>query len=282
MGRDGGVAVSALPLVMPRRASDLLIEPCAGSAALSLHLLGARAGLMPYQGSKWRLRHEITAVLREAGALGRPRRLVLTDAGPWGWVWRLLMSGWARPAVLEELARLDAEEPRAAYERLQGAIYRKTPKAAAEFLFLQRLAFCGKAVSGKGWTWRSPGFNPVSAYGVEGTDRFGEVKPQGPTLISRVSSLPWVDVLDEDPGGPAVVFLDPPYADTTGYPDGDMPRAEVVALALRHAGQGRAVFVAEAEPVAELVALGWRATELTPGVEGRFGNQDEWLTWRAA
>ena len=273
-------ATLPLPLHLPARPSDLLIEPCAGSAALTLSLLGADAGLMPYQGSKWRLRRELHAVLAEAGALGRPRRVVLTDTGPWGWVWPLLLvDPRTRSAVADALEELGSREPRELYDELQGAAYLRDPVGAAQFLFLQRISYCGKAVSGLGGRWCSPGFNPVSAYGVPETERFGWVRPQVPSLVERIRALPTVELLEADPGGPAVVYLDPPYAGTTGYPDGSMSRAEVVALALRHAREGRTVLVSEAEPVGELVAAGWRVTELTAGVEGRFGKQDEWVTW---
>jgi hypothetical protein len=77
-----------------------------------------------------------------------------------------------------------------------------------------------------------------------------------------------------------VVFIDPPYVATTGYA-ADLPRADVVALAVRWQEAGAAVYVSEAVPVEELVALGWHAVEITGERKGQkrtFGGTREWVT----
>ena len=76
-----------------------------------------------------------------------------------------------------------------------------------------------------------------------------------------------------------VVYMDPPYVNTTGYGN-DLPRAEVVELARRWADAGAAVYISEAEPLPELD--GWHTVEITStrvGQKRTFSKQKrEWLT----
>ena len=78
-----------------------------------------------------------------------------------------------------------------------------------------------------------------------------------------------------------VVYMDPPYVNTTGYGN-DLPRAEVVELARRWADAGAAVYISEAEPLAALVEEGWHTVEITStrvGQKRTFSKQKrEWLT----
>jgi len=78
-----------------------------------------------------------------------------------------------------------------------------------------------------------------------------------------------------------VVYMDPPYVNTTGYAH-DLPRAEVVALARRWAAAGATVAISEAEPIPELVADGWHAVRIDAermGQKRTFSKQQaEWLT----
>ena len=65
---------------------------------------------------------------------------------------------------------------------------------------------------------------------------------------------------DLPPG--TVVYMDPPYRNTTGYGN-DLPRSEVVALARRWAEAGARVYISEAEPIGALIADGWHEVEIT-------------------
>ena len=82
-----------------------------------------------------------------------------------------------------------------------------------------------------------------------------------------------------------VCYMDPPYVATTGYGH-DLGRAEVVALARRWAAAGATVAISEAEPIAELVAEGWHAVEITGervGQKRTFSKQQqEWVTLNRA
>ena len=69
-----------------------------------------------------------------------------------------------------------------------------------------------------------------------------------------------IEPADLPPG--AVVYMDPPYRNSTGYGN-DLPRSEVVALARRWAEAGARVYISEAEPIGALMADGWREVEIT-------------------
>ena len=273
-----------------------LVEPCAGSAALSLHLLGARRSLLPYQGSKWRFRHSLAARAAELGFAGRPARVVLTDPGPWGDTLGVVLAAAARQALIEVLGAWCEEDARTVYERIHGRPVAEAPvQAAAEHLFLQRLAFSGKAVGVRGGRWASPGFNTSSAYGLPSTDRFGAVKPMMPSLVrvlagygAQLDARVAVQVRRESaraPAGPCartLVYLDPPYAGSTAYPNGQMGQGEVQALAEAWRSAGAAVIVSEQRGVP---LASWARERLYRGRNDTSpfrGKQEEWVTWASA
>jgi hypothetical protein len=277
-----------------------LVEPCCGSASLTLHLLGARQKLVTYQGSKWPWRRQIEALLVRLGYWGPPSSVLLSDAAPWAVaVARTLWDPLAVAAVLEPLVEEGAREPEAVYRRLQGGrVPQDQVQLAAELLWLQRMAWSGKAVGTRHGRWSAPGLNTTSARGAAKTERFGEVKPQGTALLYAVRQLrPFGDVgglvglwdplvvrgLSERP----MVLLDPNYQDTTGYPDGSLTRAEVLDLAQGYHAAGATVLVCEAEP---LPLPGWRTECLAESVgrgessfrSRRAGKAAEWVTYQAA
>lgn len=282
-----------------------LIELCCGSAALTVHLLGGRRSLLPYQGSKWRYRRELEAILDELGFKGPPGAVSLMDAGPWGAAWGALASPVGRPRVVKVLRELDEQDPHTVYKFLTSSAARQPWQVggwvyAAEFLFLQRLAFGGKAVSTNSeGLWRSPGFNKTSAYGTPATERFGAIRPMVRSLIEAVEALPAWPVdraaaqgdarlvsfsgLVRSPRGlPQVVYIDPDYQGTTKYPGCTLPRRDVVRLALDAQANGCAVLVSEAEPVEELVARGWKKQRLgipKCGASPQQTIRQEWVTY---
>ena len=270
-----------------------LVEPCAGSAALTLHLLGAKRSVLPYQGSKWRFRHALEGKVRDLGFEGSPEHVVLTDPGPWGVALEAVLDRRWRTDLIARLKGMGAKDPRAVFDCLHGSLHADAKiEFSAEFLFLQRLAFSGKAV---GVTptgcWNSPGFNKTSAYGLEATDRFGRVHPMVPSLIRVLESYNGLDpsftALRQSafhPKGritkPYLVYLDPPYEGSTAYPGGSMTRDQVIALARAWHDAGAAVIVSEAEPLEELV--GWRSQRLYKGRDDTSpfrGKQEEWITF---
>lgn len=291
-----------------------LVEPCAGSAALTMHLLGATRQLVPYQGSKWSHRKSLHQVLLKHGFRGVPSRVTLCDAGPWGTALSALFCSLRRASVIGHLERLGEEDPRAVFDRLDNhPCPENVEQFTAEFLFLQRLAFSGKAVSGvpagqrtmfgSSRHWGSPGFNRSSAYGLAATDVFGAINPMIPSLISALRKMSDTVVMPERGvlsfqmsardlivyrTGRRVVFFDPPYRGSTRYPDGHLAREEVVELAMRSCRDpdGRylsdtLVMVAEAEPIDHLVAEGWEAFRIAgpkSTSEPFRSKKEEWVT----
>jgi hypothetical protein len=276
-----------------------LVEPCCGSAALTLHLLGAQRALVPYQGGKWAWRRQLADLLVRMGYWGAPSHVLLSDAAPWAVAMAAVLRDPAGvAAVLEPLVVEGGRDPGGLYGRLQGGpVPSSQVQLAAELLWLQRVAFSGKAVGTRHGRWRAPGLNVTSAKGVAATNRFGEVRPLGPALLAAVRALrPFAAVSGQvgllSPELVAgierpVVLLDPNYQDTTGYPDGHLSRAEVLDLAQGYHAAGATVLVCEAEP---LDLPGWRTECLAESVgrgessfrSRRQGKAAEWITFRAA
>lgn len=271
-----------------------LIEPCCGSASISTHICGAfkRWNILPYQGSKWKLRKPIHELLISRGFTGVPDQVFLSDIGPWGKVWQGLTDPKIRSEIISFLEEWSQEDPKKVYDRTHnGEASEDLGRFAAEYLFLQRLAFSGKAVSPQNGVWKSPGFNHTSAYGNPASDSFGAVNPMLPSLIRTLKTFRWETTENWTahqgsasdiafPVGPrTVVYFDPPYAGTTLYPAGDLSRSEVVRLAQEWSDRGALVVISEGEAVEE---LGWESTCLIgdPGTGSPFrGNSPEWLTY---
>jgi len=108
-----------------------------------------------------------------------------------------------------------------------------------------------------------------------------------PGMTARLTSLPTLpatilpDAREVQPATlppGTVAYMDPPYANTTGYGH-DLGRAEVCALAERWASAGAWVVISEAEPLTE---LGWPSVEITGervGQKRTFSRQQrEFLT----
>ncbi len=75
------------------------------------------------------------------------------------------------------------------------------------------------------------------------------------------------------------MYIDPPYVDSTAYPDGQMTRAEVVALASAWRDAGAAVTVSEQHG---LDLPGWERVRLYAGRDDSSpfrGKQPEWVTF---
>lgn len=115
------------------------VELFAGTAAVSLRLLGCDQPPCGYMGSKRRLAPDILHAFGLRTGQGA-EAIVLCDAGPWGHVWEVLAGGGSADvaAVLDGWA---SEDPVALWRRLAEA---QPPEGAAEhaaaFLWLQARA----------------------------------------------------------------------------------------------------------------------------------------------
>lgn len=276
--------------------SYTLVEPCCGSAAFSLHMLGAKRAIVPYQGSKWRIRSVLAETAQALGFDGPPNKLEFTDTGPWADVLRVVLQPVRRERVTEVLRAWADVDPEEKFHQLQHQpVDREPTRFAASFLFLQRLAFSGKAVTTIEEScverWNSPGFNATSAFGKPATHRFGAIQPMIPSLIRVLESydaLPHVELSSRrkraaPPSGrverPTLVYLDPPYQGVTGYTASSMGRPEVEQLAQAWRSAGAAVIVSEQGP---LDLPGWlkhrvsRASTMTNPFKSK---SEEWLTF---
>ncbi len=268
----------------------LFVELCAGSAAVTLRLIGGPRCLPPasYIGSKRFYSDAILAVLGLRAGQGAGS-VILVEAGPWAKVWRMLMSPGGCEAVAGMLRTLEGEDPRAVWDGLQAeiAVDEWMPPAVAAWLMLGA------------WSFRegipSSGFARSKAYDAPWVASTGEVGmrrvPTPGKLADAVLALasvqwPYTVVCMEDAAGlkPAqlppgvVMFMDPPYQGCTGY-GADLPRASVLEVARRWSDAGATVCVSEAEP---LPLDGWHHVEITDcrRVQKRtFSKQKrEWLT----
>lgn len=162
----------------------------------------------------------------------------------------------------------------------------ETIQAAVAWLVLQAGNARGKPVAVRAdGAWQTDGYAHLSDL----ARRRGFTARLQPALLSeRVAALEAMSsqsvsvwsgrVEDLHPEGDhsrTVVTIDPPYRGATGYAL-DLERPSVVGVALRWAACGAAVLVCEAEPVAELVAQGWRTYDV--GAFGRSGAKPEWVT----
>lgn len=208
-----------------------LVEGFCGSAALTLHLLGARQFVVPYQGSKASLVEGLDSVVRQMGFWGYPTEVVLSDASPIAEAIRMVLDPIDRPrllAVLEPLVEMgernEGKTAEVLHRGMNGHWVPSDPvERAAQFLWLQRMAYASKAVGIVDGRWVTPGLNPTAAYGRDGTATFGEVKPQGRTLLTAIREAPLCSHVTSIAGQTAepvpvgnrrtLVYLDPPYSD---------------------------------------------------------------------
>ena len=103
-------------------------------------------------------------------------------------------------------------------------------------------------------------------------DRFPRIVSNWPP-VAVLPRIPTADTLSTMLGTPGdldgvVVYMDPPYLDTTGYLH-RLGRDAVVSHAIDFASVGAHVAISEAVALPELMALGWFAADITGGRKGQ-------------
>lgn len=261
------------------------VELCAGTAALSLRLHGGRYARPPVSrmGAKTGYARAILQVMGLAAGDGADRYLWCEpDPGC-----RLLLEAYRSAELAQQAADIirgwSDEDPRTLWERLraEGPVQGVTAREAARW--------CYQVARGHGG---APG-----SYCPEHQDRLypsqiarGDKKPgtHGATreaIADRLPALPTLPAAittDARKTAPlhssAVVYIDPPYKDTTSYQH-DLTRAEVMALAMKWSDAGADVYISEAEPID---LPGWYHVDITRCRQGQkrtFSKQQaEWLT----
>lgn len=299
MKRFAGLGLPSAPYRDPSKGWELY-EPFAGSASLSLALVGAKRPLTTYQGSKWSMRKELISFFKELGFHGAPERIRLSDAGACSFIYPALFDRQDRKRVVEAFEHLLRKDPRETFNSLSStpaglipggpegaqAASQVVAQAAAQWLFLQRVAWGGKAVTlklnSKGErVWKTAGFNKTSAYGCAGTSRFGEVKPQLPSALSALQQAPFLPSTQLNSNLAQLTYIDPPYQGTTAYGH-TFNRKEVVDFALHRFETGSTVVISESEPILKLERFGW-SSRLLKEVRTRTNTtgalRQEWVTY---
>ena len=129
-------------------ACPLYIEPFAGAAAVALQLLGGTGCHPPvsWMGGKRRLASHILARLGLEPGQGAGR-VVLCDAGPWGWVWPALLDAEVSARVAAVLRGWSGEPIQDLWFRLRDEGPRVDPaEAVAQWLVLQARSASGAPV----------------------------------------------------------------------------------------------------------------------------------------
>lgn len=255
---------------------------CCGTGAVSLLLIRPDGvDSLPMMGSKARYAREILDLL---GA-SRPDRLVMADHGPWGSWWQTV----AADGLGFEVADAIEAMPRDGCELFEQLVDAPIPdcavQRAAAFACLQVGNASGRAVRSNGSTWVTHGYGHVSGSGIAR----GFVERLRPSILAqkvrRIAACSWpaVHVVVDDLRGfdaaliveGDVVYIDPPYAGTTGYDVEDLTDDEVVELALDCHRRGARVGVSEAR---EVDLSGWHAERLTSRHWTARRSRDEWIT----
>jgi len=261
----------------------LFVEPCAGTAALSLRLhhprarppvsrMGAKTGyadailrvlgLRPGQGSADRTHYifcEPDQGVRLLLEAYRDRDLALAAAD--------IIRGWGK----------SGEEPRALWERLRAEGPPKGPEVDPR----EVARWVQRAV----WSYEQG--NIRTGFVGPGQRRQDTTGTATATALSLAPTLPATITDDARKVDPprlpdgTVCYMDPPYVGTTGYSH-KLGRGAVLELARKWEAAGALVCISEAEPIGALVADGWSVVEITGERKGQkrtFSKQQrEYLT----
>ena len=266
----------------------LWVEPCAGSLAVGLRLLGLPR-LVGWMGGKGGYADAILHALHLQPRQGA-REIWLADVSDWSFCWEAL----AQPGVAHRAADLIDEwrtcygvasprQVRALWDDLRPRWRAEgTPpdaEGAARWLVLVAVSAMNHGPDA------GPRFNPDQRFRchADGAALEGAMYDKIPARLRRwpAAGAPlriWRDARAIPPA-PGVVLLDPPYDRTQGYEAGDLPRSEVLALADRWTAADATVAICEHDPIP-----GWRSVDLTAARVGGgrtvTRRTDEWLSVR--
>lgn len=244
------------------KSPTLFVELCAGTAALSLRL--HREGAKPpvsRMGAKTGYANAILHHLDLHPGLQADHYL-WCDPDPGC---RLLLEAYRDADLALKAADIIAswkdEDPRALWERLKAegpAVCPPVdPREVARWALTARWSVRAGDVS-SGYSGPDIWAQPTAL----GMSRAIEKSPTLPATIAD-------DAAEPSPLPPGVVvYIDPPYEGTTGYAH-DLPRKRVVDLALKWHAAGAKVCISEQVAIPDLVALGWKAVDITGERQGQ-------------
>lgn len=283
----------------PDASAGVFVELCAGTAAVSLALLGGRAPV-PFAGSK---RSFVKQLFVEMGVdpSQPPDQIHLVDCSEWG---RTLQAMKTSANAIADVFDTWAEEPdaRELFDRLRTTAPPDDPVLrAAAHLFLQARTYRGKPVYPTEDGWKTHGFDPE--HRAEAVNPGSHVRGwynSRPTLarkLREIAQLDWsrvtihrMRVQDFEPIPSAKVLFDPPYAGSpVHYGEGiACSRDDVLAVARAHHAAVCDVYVTEgADLASDLPGFhGRRMLSSRHGVfksadrtpRSQLGSHQEWLT----
>ena len=258
------------------------VELCAGSAAVSLHLLGGQHAKppAPYQGSK---RAYAASLLDIMGLVpGQTvEHLVLVEPGPWAAVWQVMSQGGAMGivAAMEPWCVPDAAQQHATFNRLRdsllaGALVDPVAEAAGWLWCLSRTP---EGAVNRGCkcnlTWQRGLNHGAGGHNIKLDDPMrGVLALAGlrwpPTTVHRCSAT------QVQPVAGAIAYLDPPYKGTSGYLD-EFPAAQVRQVAEDWHAAGATVCISEARRVVPT----WRVRKVQRNANHNWaGKRTEYVT----
>lgn len=275
----------------------ILVELCAGSAAVSMRWLSASQRLpFGYAGGKRGYADQILSAMGlSPGGVTAADSVVLVEPGMWGEAWRVWCNFSQRREVVERILFWSSADPRELWTRISRAEVPTDPaERVAAWCVLMFWGYARKPVFPVGRTWKHHGFESIAPYrkDIAAAKRAAGIKYETapnlrlPELSARIERLETRAVravyrsVDEffasSPEG-ALIYIDPPYHGTTCAYGHDFPRGAVLRVAEQLAHQP--VLVSEAEP---LPLASWHHIELR-AARGRGRNnfsrqQREFLT----
>ena len=250
--------------------ADVLVELCAGSAALTRWRSGGWK-LVSYAGGKDGYAESIADLMD----LQRVERVLLAEPGIWHDVWVALTWGLS-DRVADVVERWQYEDARTLWDALRGGRgkYEHEWVRAARALVL---------VSGTHGGHERGGFKGLHV-NRPSVDGFIPSRGSLAWRLREIPELPPIEVFryaaDVEPFAGACVYIDPPYKGRTGY-EHTLTRFEVIELAMAWKDAGaRVVAVSEATPLR--FDNGWTTHELTAARRGQVRRNSrsvqEWLT----
>ena len=277
----------------------LWVEPCAGSAAVALRLVGGPYANPPIgmMGGKRGYARVILGVLglrQGQGADG----VVLADAGPWAAVWRVLTSPGGADAVAGVIRAWEGEEPRALWERLRAEGWGDltTPEEVARWSYTDgncsplgqyrerrwddsgaaqlpasvlasRVSACARWLVCGAWAFRAgepdSGFVGDATFTIEKGRRptAGDLSnpPRWPVPVSVYGDARAIPIPADCTG--VYVYADPSYRGTTGYAS-NIYAEDLREYLLEWSRRGAVVAISEARPLVELMGDGWQVVKI--------------------
>jgi site-specific DNA-adenine methylase len=264
--------------------------------------------VVSYQGGKVRIAKQTCDLMRldrasafydlcaGSGAIGlevmsrKPEwRVTFVDAGPWGAFWQSVGDGTFSLGEFSDILQSVPKDR----DQIQGFLRALSEKpvpteartVAYVYLLLQAGSFGGKALWTDGGKWRNNTFRsfwrPTAT-----SNRRSTVNPMMPmpdAMAERIAVLlaarervvgVWGDVRSVPLAPDSVVYIDPPYEDTTAYGHG----FDVASYARLVAQCGRRVYVAEGRALSEK-AFKIADGRAKGGISGeRAKTHEEWLS----